>query len=134
MNNIYNLVNEAKEIANNNFCCKHSNYTVGAILVCKSGKRYSGFNIENNGIQSICAERVAFSKALTDMEKSFECIIVVGKKVNSNKFEKTIPCGYCRQFISEYTNNDFQIYTYDDEKEELYKYTIEELLPEKFSL
>ena len=71
-NTIEKLVNEAKEIANRNFCCSHSNFTVGAALVTKSGKVYKGFNIENDGIQSICAERVAFCKALSENQKEFE--------------------------------------------------------------
>lgn len=126
------LINEAKEIANRNFCCSHSGFTVGASLLTNEGRIYNGFNIENDGIQSICAERVAFSKALSEGDSKFACIAVVGKKLNSKLFSKTLPCGYCRQFMSEYADKNFLIYTYDDEENKIYKYTLEELLPESF--
>ena len=128
------LINEAKDIANKNFCCKHSGYTVGVALLTEDGKVYKGFNVENDGIQSICAERVTFTKALTEGKKEFVCLAVVGKNINDQKFKKTLPCGYCRQFLSEYTNKDFMIYTYDDVENKLYSYRLEELLPESFSL
>lgn len=133
-NTITKLINEAKDIANANFCCKHSNFTVGVALLTKDGKVYKGFNIENDGIQSICAERTAFCKALTEEHKEFKCLAVVGKNLNDDYFKKTLPCGYCRQFISEYTDKDFIIYTYDELKNEVYEYTIAELLPESFNL
>ena len=131
---IIRLIEEAKKAANNNFCCRHSNFTVGAALLTKEGKLYTGFNIENDGIQSICAERSAFIKALTAMNKEFIGIAVVGKKVGDPKFKKTLPCGYCRQFMSEYTSKDFMIYTYDEEEDLVYSYKLEELLPESFEL
>jgi len=132
MYDIKELIKTAKEIAEKNFCCNYSNYTVGAVLVAKSGKKYTGFNIENHGIQSICAERVAFCKALSDMEKEFECIVVVGKNMKDKNYTKTLPCGYCRQFISNYSKSDFMIHTYDDEEKKIYSYKISELLPESF--
>lgn len=131
---INKLLEEAKEVAERNFCCSHSGYTVGAALLTNEGKIYKGFNIENDGIQSICAERVAFSKALSEGNNKFTCIVVVGKNLKDDKFVKTTPCGYCRQFISEYTDKDFLIYTYDDNEAKLYKYKISELLPESFNL
>ena len=131
---ISKLVEEAKEIAARNFCCGHSGYTVGAALLTAEGKVYKGFNIENDGIQSICAERVAFAKALSEDSHRFSCIVVVGKKIKDKDFVKTLPCGYCRQFMSEYVKEDFMIYTYDDKEDKLYTYNITELLPESFKL
>lgn len=133
-NIIMRLINTAKESANSNFCCGYSNYTVGAALLTNGGKVYKGFNVENDGIQSICAERTTFVKALTEQNKEFKCIAVVGKPLKNKEFIKTTPCGYCRQFISEYVkrNKDFKIYTYDDKEEKIYEYTIGELLPEGF--
>ena len=128
------LIIEAKEIANKNFCCKHSGFTVGVALLTKDGKVYKGFNVENDGIQSICAERVAFTKALTEGNKEFLCLAVVGKPLTQEQFNKTLPCGYCRQFMSEYVTKDFMIYTYDDIENKLYSYSLEDLLPESFSL
>ena len=104
------------------------------MLVTDDNKIFTGFNIENDGIQSICAERVAFSKALSENHKTFKCIVVVGKELDTTDYKKTLPCGYCRQFMSEYTSKDFMIYTYDDTTKEIYKYTLEQLLPESFGL
>lgn len=131
---INKLLEEAKEIANRNFCCKHSGFTVGAALLTSEGKVYKGFNIENDGIQSICAERVAFSKALSDDNRKFSCIAIVGKKLVDKDFIKTLPCGYCRQFMSEYVEKDFIIFTYDTKEDKIYSYNITELLPESFNL
>lgn len=131
---IIELINQAKEIANRNFCCKHSNFTVGAALMTKEGKVYKGFNVENDGIQSICAERVAFTKALSEGNHEFVCVAVVGKPLTQESFNKTLPCGYCRQFLSEYASKEFMIYTYDDLEDKLYSYKLEDLLPESFSL
>jgi len=131
---VMDLINIAKETANRNFCCNHSGYTVGAALLDNKGKIYTGFNIENDGIQSICAERSTFCNALNAASKEFICIAVVGKFQKDDLFVKTLPCGYCRQFLSEYCHKDFVIYTYDDKEQKLYKYTLEELLPESFSL
>ncbi len=107
-------------------------YKVGAFLKMKSGKFYTGCNIENHGIQSICAERVAFSKAISEGNLDFEYIIVVGKSFNSDKLDKCLPCGYCRQFMSQFVDKNFKIYVYYDNKTE--EYTIEQLLPEAFSI
>ena len=126
------LIEKAKEAAVENFCCNHSKYTVGTALLTKSGKIYKGFNIENHGIQSICGERSAFVNALLNGEKEFLAIAIAGKNVKDKLFAKTLPCGYCRQFMSEYATGELKIYTYDDETEECYEYTLDELLPESF--
>ena len=110
---------------------KTSKYTVGAVLVTKNGNRYLGCNIENDGIQSICAERVAFCKAISEGEKYFESILIVGGPEGKEP-EKCLPCGYCRQFISEFVDKDFKVYTVYDNKVE--EYTFEELLPYSFKL
>lgn len=128
------LINEAKDIANTNFCCKYSNFTVGVALLTHDGKIYKGFNIENHGIQSICAERVAFTKALSEGNNKFTCLAVVGKDMREKEFSKTLPCGYCRQFMSEYASPDFIIYSYDDKENKLYTYKLKDLLPESFEL
>lgn len=126
------LIEKAKEAALENFCCNHSNFTVGTALLTKSGKIYKGFNVENDGIQSICGERSAFVNALLDGEKEFLAIAIVGKNEKDKLFTKTVPCGYCRQFMSEYATKELIVYTYDDETEEYYEYTLAKLLPESF--
>ena len=79
---------------------------------------------------SICAERVAFTKAISEGEKDFECILVLGGK---EKLQYTSPCGYCRQFMSEFCDKNFEIYMYDEENK-LVKKTLSDLLPDSFNL
>ena len=125
-----NLLIETAKKARENAYTPYSNYKVGCALLTKSGKIFSGCNIENDGIMSICAERVAFSKAISEGEKDFQCLLVLGGK---EAFEYTSPCGYCRQFMSEFCNKDFEIYIYyGDNKIE--KRTLNELLPYSFNL
>ena len=126
------LIEQAKDIANKNFCCKYSNFTVGVALLTSDGKIYKGFNVENDGIQSICAERVTITKALSEGNKKFKCLGVVGKDLNASNFRKTLPCGYCRQFMAEYCGEDFMIYAYDDNENKMYEYKLGDLLPESF--
>lgn len=121
------MIKIAKE-AKNRAYAKYSNYKVGAALKTKSGKIYSGCNIENNGIMSICAERVAFLKAISEGENEFEAVLVIGDNLKEN----VTPCGYCRQFINEFVDKDFIIYSYSNK--EIKQYTISELLPEGFNL
>lgn len=113
--------------ARDNAHCKI--YKVGAALKMKSGKVYTGCNVDNQGIQSICAERVAFLKAISEGEYDFDYIIVVGGNPGEEP-EKCLPCGYCRQFMSEFVNSDFKVYTYYDNKLECF--AINQLLPEAF--
>lgn len=115
-------------------CCHYSHFRVGAALLTKNGKIYTGCNIENQGIQSICAERVAFSKALSEGEKEFSAIVVIGKLESDKNYSETLPCGYCRQFMTSFCSSDFKIYTYDDDTQKLSQYTLGELLPHCFSL
>ena len=89
------LAIKARENAYEPYC----NYKVGAVLKTKSGKFYTGCNVANGGIQSICAERVAFVKAISDGEREFENIVVVGG-IEGNHIEECLPCGYCRQFMN----------------------------------
>ena len=110
----------------------YSNFQVGVALRTKSGKIYTGCNIENHGIQAICGERTAFAKAISEGETEFESIAVVGAKKGEELNEECLPCGYCRQFMSEFVNSDFKIYTFDGEK--VKEYTIEEILPYSFKL
>ena len=108
----------------------YSDFQVGAALRTKSGKIYLGCNIENHGIQGICAERTAFAKALSEGEREFECITVVGAKKGEEPTLKCMPCGYCRQFMSEFVDSNFKIYVAENDIiEEL---TINDLLPYSF--
>ena len=123
---------EIAKSARNNSYAPYSNYYVGCALKAKSGKIYSGCNIENHGIQGICAERVAFSKAISEGEKEFEYIIVCGGS-SLSKLEDCLPCGYCRQFMSEFVDENFIIYALS-ENDKTTKYSMDDLLPHSFKL
>jgi cytidine deaminase len=130
-NNLQEAIKIAKSVRVNAHS-PYSNYKVGVALKAKSGKFYSGCNVENHGIESICAERVAFTKALSEGEKEFEYIVAIGGNSLDIADEICLPCGYCRQFMSEFVNKDFKIYAvYGDKVEE---YTITELLPYGFKI
>lgn len=123
----FELAKKTRENAHEPYC----NYKVGAVLKTKSGKIYTGCNVANGGIQSICAERVAFVKAISEGERNFESIAVVGGPEGGN-LEECLPCGYCRQFMSEFIKDDFKIYTENDN--EINEYSLDELLPKRFKL
>lgn len=121
---------EIAESARKYSCSPYSHYAVGAALRTKSGKIYTGCNIENCGIQSICAERTAFVKALSEGEREFESITVLGAPAGKKAVDECLPCGYCRQFINEYVDENFKIYA--KQGDEVKSYTIKDLLPHSF--
>jgi cytidine deaminase len=103
----------------------YSNYPVGAALRTKSGRVYTGVNIENAAYPTgICAERVAVSKAVSDGERDFEVIALVTDNGGS-------PCGACRQVLSEF-GLDTVVLIADGKGHPLQEITVGELLPEAF--
>ena len=90
-----------------------------------------GCNIENHGIQGLCSERTAFSKALSEGEREFESIVVVGAPKGTDPTEECMPCGYCRQFMSEFVDANFKIVTVQGENETK-EYSIDDVLPYSF--
>ena len=107
----------------------YSNFKVGAALLTKSGKIYTGCNIENASYTPTnCAERTAFFKAVSEGVRDFQAICIVGGK-NEKLTEYTAPCGVCRQVMMEFCNpKTFQIILAVD-KERYEIYTLEELMP-----
>ena len=107
----------------------YSNFKVGAALLTKSGKIYTGCNIENASYTPTnCAERTAFFKAVSEGVRDFQAICIVGGK-DGKLTEYTAPCGVCRQVTMEFCNpKTFQIILAVD-KERYEIYTLEELMP-----
>ena len=107
----------------------YSNFKVGAALLTKSGKIYTGCNIENASYTPTnCAERTAFFKAVSEGVRNFQAICIVGGK-DGKLTEYTAPCGVCRQVMMEFCNpKTFQIILAVD-KERYEIYTLEELMP-----
>ena len=112
----------------------YSNFKVGAALLTKSGKIYTGCNIENASYTPTnCAERTAFFKAVSEGVRDFQAICIVGGK-DGKLTEYTAPCGVCRQVMMEFCNpKTFQIILAVD-KERYEIYTLEELMPLGLSL
>ena len=87
----------------------YSGYKVGAALLCKNGKLFTGCNIENASYTpTVCAERTAFFKAVSEGEREFEKIAVVGGK-DGNVTDTFMPCGVCRQVMTEFCKADFTV-------------------------
>ena len=107
----------------------YSNFKVGAALLTKSGKIYTGCNIENASYTPTnCAERTAFFKAVSEGVRDFQAFCIVGGK-DGKLTEYTAPCGVCRQVMMEFCNpKTFQIILAVD-KERYEIYTLEELMP-----
>ncbi len=110
----------------------YSGYTVGAALLSKSGKVYTGCNVESASYSPTnCAERTAFFKAISEGEREFERIAVVGGK-NGKVTELFMPCGVCRQVMAEFCRQDFEIIVAKS-SDEFTSFTLSELLPHGFS-
>ena len=103
----------------------YSNYAVGAALLTASGRLYDGVNVENAAYPTtICAERVAVFKAVSEGERDFVAIAVVTSNGGS-------PCGSCRQVLSEF-GLDTQVLIADLEGRITWETTVRELLPGAF--
>lgn len=129
MNNIelINLACDARKFSYS----PYSDYKVGAALLTKSGKVFTGCNIENSAFSpTICAERTAFSKAISEGECEFLKIAVVGGKETINDYAS--PCGVCRQVMSEFCDSDFEIIVAKSESDYIV-YSLSDLLPNNFS-
>lgn len=111
----------------------YSHFHVGAALLSKNGTIYTGCNIENAAYgPSNCAERTAVFKAVSEGVKEFEAIAVVGGPDGRIK-DFCPPCGVCRQVLAEFCTRDFKVILAKSIDE--YKvFTLEQLLPESFSL
>ncbi|MBQ6043602.1 MAG: cytidine deaminase [Clostridia bacterium] len=103
----------------------YSGFKVGAALLCKSGKVYTGCNIENASFSAtVCAERTALFKAVSEGEREFSAMAIVGNT------DLCFPCGVCRQVMSEFCGKNFKIYLEENGKP--VTYALGELLPGRF--
>ena len=110
----------------------YSGFKVGAALLTKDGKFYTGCNIENAAFTPTnCAERTAFFKAVSEGEREFRAICIVGGK-DGVLTEYAAPCGVCRQVMMEFCDPEtFQIILATG-KEQYEIFTLKELLPQGF--
>lgn len=109
----------------------YSNHRVGAALVGKSGKIYTGCNVENAAYSPTnCAERTAIFKAVSEGEREFTAIAIVGG-VGDSLSELCAPCGVCRQVLSEFCSGEMRIVMGTPDK--ITVSTLAQILPYSFS-
>ena len=119
------------ELARKNAYAPYSGFYVGAALLTKQGRVYTGCNIENAAYTPTnCAERTAFFKAVSEGEREFEAIAIVGGKGDALS-EFCAPCGVCRQVIAEFCDQDFRLIL--GTAQNFSVYTQAELFPHAFS-
>ncbi len=119
---LIDLANTARQRA----YAPYSNYPVGSSLRTKTGRIFTGVNVENASYpQTMCAERVAIFKAVSEGEKEFEVITVVTDNGGS-------PCGGCRQVMAEF-GLDTIVLLADGNGKLVKQTTVRELLPDAFT-
>ena len=108
----------------------YSNFKVGAALLGKSGKVYTGCNVENAAYTPTnCAERTAVFKAVSEGERDFVAIAIVGG-MYEDIADFCAPCGVCRQVLAEFCDGDFRIIM--GNPNDIRVSTLSELLPFSF--
>jgi cytidine deaminase len=121
---VQSLIAEAEEVMQRALT-PYSGFKVGAALLSEDGRTFSGCNIENPSLMlSVCAERVALLKALSEGHSSFKAIAIV-----SGDGRYCFPCGSCRQLLGEFAPGlDVYLRSLGGTR----KYSIRELLPYPF--
>lgn len=125
------LVQKAKDMLPYAYA-PYSHFTVGAAVLSESGRIYTGCNVENAAFgPSLCAERCAIAKAVSEGEKHFLKIAVAGGR-NGQIKESCPPCGVCRQVMREFCDPEsFEILCPDGEGN-VRHYRLKDLLPDSF--
>lgn len=121
------LVTKARE-AQKNAYAPYSNFKVGAALLTKCGRLYTGANVENTSYGlTVCAERIAIFKAVTSGENQFTTIAIAGSGKGY-----IFPCGACLQVLAEFAP-DIKIIV-SDENDNYKEYCLKEMLPQTFTI
>ncbi|XP_055684416.1 cytidine deaminase-like [Lutzomyia longipalpis] len=111
--------------------CPYSNFPVGAAIRTTCGRIFKGCNIEScTKTPTICAERTAIAKAVSEGYKEFAAVAVIGQQENAF----TTPCGVCRQFLSEFADKDIPIYVAKPAAITVMVTSLFQLLPYRFTL
>ncbi|MFH1584367.1 MAG: cytidine deaminase [Actinomycetota bacterium] len=126
------LVEIAKKTGENAYA-PYSNFKVGAALLTKSGNVYQGCNIENSSYGlTICAERAAISNAVSNGEKEFTKMAIVGGFAEKQNETLLTPCGACMQIMSEF-NPDLELILLNTVGK-IITINLKELFPKPFKL
>ena len=121
------LYEKAQDMINKAYA-PFSKFKVGAALLSKDGRVFTGVNVENSSLGgTICAERTAFVKAISEGVREFQAIAVVSGE------GAVWPCGICRQFMKEFCDDESKIIT-GDNADSLDIMTMNEILPKGFRL
>ena len=121
------LLKSAVEASKNSHC-PYSNFRVGAAVLTKSGKIFKGGNIENVSYgATVCAERVAIWKAVSEGEKEFKAIAVIGPGTSEG-----YPCAQCRQVMVEF-GLDWLVISGDEEGNYMGEMPVRDLVPFPFT-
>ncbi|MCR5527520.1 MAG: cytidine deaminase [Lachnospiraceae bacterium] len=125
------LINKAAEMTKKSYV-PYSHFHVGAALLCSDGTVYTGCNIENSAFGvTICAERVAMFKAVSEGHTDFEKIAIMGGR-NGVIEDYCPPCGSCRQVMTEFGDLEkFKILLANADGE-IKEYSLNEILPLSF--
>ena len=114
------LIKAAFEVRKNSYA-PYSGYYVGAALLTESGKIFTGTNVENSSFPvGVCAERSAFAAAISSGERKFIAMCVTGERNNNNPLisnDYCMPCGMCRQFMTEFCDKEFEIISAKSEED-----------------
>lgn len=115
----------------------YSGFGVGSAVITQNGTVYTGCNIENGSYGATnCAERTAIFKAVSEGERDFVAIAIVGMPFDQNQDspfpEYAYPCGMCRQVMAEFCKKDFQIIVAKSTRDYL-RFTLKDLLPYSFT-
>lgn len=122
------LISYAKKAMGNAYA-PYSGFCVGAAILTSEGEVFTGCNVENSSYgATICAERCAIIKAISEGYTSFTKIAIVSSGNNL-----TFPCGICRQFLAEFMQDD-GIVVLCDSKDEIKEFELSSLLPHAFNL
>jgi len=108
----------------------YSHFAVGAALLSDDGAVYTGSNIENAAYSpTVCAERVAFFKAVSDGKRGFTAIAIVGGKEDAPPDALVAPCGVCRQVMQEFCGNKPFDIILGGSPEQIRVYKLSDILP-----
>ncbi|MCX7796145.1 MAG: cytidine deaminase [bacterium] len=120
------MIDIAREVLNNAYA-PYSKYRVGAVVETSSGNFYTGCNVENMSFGlTVCAERVAIFKAISNGEKSITRVVII-----SDDDSIPIPCGACLQVMSEFSDRDLEVIV-SSRDGKLERFKLADLLPNPF--
>lgn len=115
----------------------YSRFAVGAALLLPDGRVYTGCNVENAAYPvGLCAERTAFAKAVSEGERTFSALAVIGAPTDKAGSDFCPPCGMCRQFLREFCPPDFPVLLAVTDENGMIRerklLTLSDLLPDSF--